>query len=180
MIAAIGAVLCGGASSRMGVDKATIEVDGVAMARRVANALVEAHCSPVVAIGGDSVELSRLGLEHVGDQFPGEGPLGGILTALTVGSPAAVVACDLPNLRPVTVAGLIAALGGHDAAIAHSGRAEPLCAVWSDRATSVLRAQFQSGERAVHRAINGLDIAWVTVSAAELRNVNTPDDLGRL
>lgn len=178
MTAPIGAVLCGGASRRMGVDKATIPVDGVAMARRVADALVEARCSPVVAIGGDSVELSRLGLEHVDDEFPGEGPLGGILTALSVGSPAAVVACDLPNLRAATVEKLIAALGDHDAAIAHTDRAEPLCAVWSDRAASVLRAQFQSGERAVHRALDGLDIAWVTVSPADLRNVNTPGDLG--
>ncbi len=180
MTAAIGAVLCGGASRRMGVDKATVEIDGVAMARRVADALVGARCSPVVAIGGDSVELSRLGLELVEDEFAGEGPLGGILTALSVGSPAAVVACDLPGLRSATVEKLIAALGKHDAAIAYSGRAEPLCAVWAYRAASGLRAHFQSGERAVHRAIDGLDIVWVTVSAAELRNVNTPDDLGSL
>lgn len=176
----IGAVLCGGASTRMGVDKATIPVGGVAMARHVANALVAACCSPVVTIGGDAAELRCLGLEHLDDQFPGEGPLGGILTALSVGSPAAVVACDLPNLQAPTVAKLIAALGGHDAAMVHSDRAEPLCAVWSARATSVLLARFESGERAVHRAIEGLDIAWVAVSAAELRNVNTPSDLGNL
>ena len=39
MTGVFGAVLCGGASSRMGVDKATIPVDGVAMARRVADVL---------------------------------------------------------------------------------------------------------------------------------------------
>jgi molybdenum cofactor guanylyltransferase len=176
----IGAVLCGGASRRMGADKATIPVAGVAMARRVADALTAAGCSPVVAVGGDTAALRALGLEYVADEFPGEGPLGGVLTALSVGSPVAVVACDLPHLRPQTLTELIEALGGHDAAVARSDRAEPLCAVWSDRAASLLRAQFQAGERAMHRAITDLDIAWVTVPATDLTNINTPIDLGNL
>ena len=173
----IGAVLCGGASRRMGADKATIEVDGTSMARRVADVLTAAGCSPVVAIGGDLSALKRLGLEFVGDEFPGEGPLGGILTALAAGAPAAVVACDLPRLRSATVAALIVAVDGHDAAIAFSDRAEPLCAVWSGSAATALRTKFEAGERAVHRAIEGLDIAWVPVASAELGNVNTPGDL---
>ena len=73
-----------------------------------------------------------------------------------------MVACDLPGLSAATVKSLLDALGDHDAAIAFSDRAEPLCAVWSDRAVPVLRARFQAGERAMHRAIDGLDIAWVT------------------
>lgn len=176
----IGAVLCGGASRRMGADKATILVDGVAMARRVADALAAAGCSRVIAIGGDAPALDGLGLEPVDDEFPGEGPLGGILTALALGSPAAVVACDLPNLRSQTLAALGLALGAHDAAIARTDRPEPLCAVWSTGAATLLRTRFDSGERAVHRAIEGLDIAWVTVPADEVRNINTRDDLGSL
>jgi molybdopterin-guanine dinucleotide biosynthesis protein A len=180
MTAPIGAVLCGGASRRMGVDKATIPIAGVPMARRVADALIAAGCAPVVAVGGDRLELARLGLEYVDDDFPGEGPLGGILTALSVGSPAAVVACDLPNLQAATITELIAALGQHEAAIAYTDRAEPLCAVWSDRAAAALLARFQSGERAMHRAIEGLDVGWVAASAADLRNINTRSDLGNL
>lgn len=176
----IGAVLCGGASRRMGADKATIPVAGVAMARRTADALAAAGCSPVMAIGGDPVELNRLGLECIADDFPGEGPLGGVLTALAIGSPVVVVACDLPNLRAETVKGLIEALRHHDAAVARSDRVEPLCGVWSDGAAPLLRARFQAGERAMHRAIEGLDIAWVTVSAMDLANINTPIDLGNL
>jgi molybdopterin-guanine dinucleotide biosynthesis protein A len=173
----IGAVLCGGASRRMGTDKAMLQVSGVAMARRVADALVAAGCSPVVAIGGDPTELATLGLEYRADDHPGEGPLGGVLTALSVGSPVVVAACDLADLGPSTVRSLIAALDDHEAAIAFSDRAEPLCAIWSHRAAPVLRGRFEAGERAMHRAIEGLDIAWVTVAPGDLRNVNTPDDL---
>ena len=175
----IGAVLCGGASRRMGVDKATLQVGGTAMARRVADALSAAGCSPVVAIGGDTAALADLGLDVVIDEFPGEGPLGGVLTALSLGSPVMVAACDLADLGAATVTRLVAALGDHDASIAFSDRAEPLCAIWSDQATPVLRSRFQAGERAMHRAIEGLDVAWVDVSAEGLRNVNSPGDLER-
>ncbi len=161
----------------MGIDKALIQIEGVAMARRVADVLAAAGCQRVVAVGGDRPAIGRLGLELVDDAFPGEGPLGGILTALAIGAPAVVVACDLPRLQSVTVAALIAAIDGHHAAIAFSVRAEPLCAVWTADAVTSLRAKFDSGERAVHRAIDGLDIAWVPVAVADLRNVNTPGDL---
>jgi molybdenum cofactor guanylyltransferase len=176
----LGAVLCGGASRRMGVDKATLQIDGVAMARRVADVLVAAGCSPVVAIGGNQTQMLDLGLEFVADDSPGEGPLGGILTALSVAAPALVVACDLPYLRPDTLSAVVRSLGEHDAAVAFTDRAEPLCALWSDSAAGYLRAQFQAGERALHRAIGGLDIAWVKVPLAELRNINMPGDLGSL
>ena len=45
----------------MGTDKAFVEVDGVAMAERVATALVAGGCEPVVLVGGDHVLLARLG-----------------------------------------------------------------------------------------------------------------------
>jgi molybdopterin-guanine dinucleotide biosynthesis protein A len=72
---------------------------------------------------------------------------------------------------------LVDALGIHDAAIARSERAQPLCAVWSHGAASPLQDQFRSGERAMHRAIDGLDIAWVDVPEADLENINAPADL---
>jgi molybdenum cofactor guanylyltransferase len=176
----IGAVLCGGASRRMGRDKAMVAVDGVVMARRMADLLVKAGCADVVAIGGDAPGLAAAGLECLRDRYPGEGPLGGILTALSYGAPCLVVACDLPQLGSASLIDVVATLGSHDAAMARSDRPEPLCAAWSARAAGSLQRHFDSGERAVHRAIVDLDIAWVTLPAAELRNVNTPDDLRSL
>jgi molybdopterin-guanine dinucleotide biosynthesis protein A len=180
MAALLGAVLCGGASTRMGVDKATLEVDGVPMASLVVDVLVAAGCSPVVAIGGDSAALRRHGIDCIEDEFPGEGPLGGVLTALSLAAPAVIVACDLPYIRAATVEALLAALAGHDAAIARTDRAHPLCAVWSSAAAPLLMSRFLAGERSMHRAIEGLDVAWVEASEHDLRNVNTPADLHSL
>ena len=51
------------------------------MAVRVARALAAAGAEPVLAIGGDGDALERLGMAWQPDRFPGEGPLGGLLTA---------------------------------------------------------------------------------------------------
>ncbi|HLM64354.1 MAG TPA: molybdenum cofactor guanylyltransferase [Acidimicrobiales bacterium] len=76
------AVLCGGASRRMGQDKAFLVVEGEAMVVRVARALRGAGAGEVVAVGGDAAGLRGLGLAHLPDDHPGDGPLGGVLTAL--------------------------------------------------------------------------------------------------
>ena len=79
----VGAVLAGGASSRMGTDKAFIEMDGVPMVVRATDALHAAGAAPTLVIGGDRARLSALGLVVVPDRYPGQGPLGGVITALS-------------------------------------------------------------------------------------------------
>ena len=184
----VGAVLTGGASRRMGRDMAQLEVDGVAMARRVASALSAGGCDPVFAVGGDPGALGVLGLDVVADQWPGEGPLGAIVTALTrtatlaPGSSTFVAACDLPLLDGATVRALVAAAaapGSVSAAVvaARTRAIEPLCAIWRPAALPLLRASFDDGERSVVRALERLLVATEDVDANALRNVNVPADV---
>lgn len=174
----------------MGRDKATLDVDGVPMAARVAAALRAAGCTSVVAIGGDRVGLAALGLDRVDDDHPGEGPLGGILTALrwfrsstadAAATRLVVVSCDVPWLTAEVVRQLIdAAAPANAVVVAHSTRREPLCAVWPLPAPAALVAAFAAGERAVHRALAVMEVVEVGVDPVALRNVNTPADvLGR-
>jgi molybdopterin-guanine dinucleotide biosynthesis protein A len=72
-----GAVLCGGASRRMGRDKALLPLDGLPLAVRVAQALGEAGAAEVVAVGGDRDGLASWDLPAVPDRWPGEGRAGG-------------------------------------------------------------------------------------------------------
>jgi molybdopterin-guanine dinucleotide biosynthesis protein A len=71
----------------MGRDKAFVVVDGEPMVVRVARALQGAGAAEVVAVGGDEAGLSAVGLAHLPDDHPGEGPLGGVLTALRLVGP---------------------------------------------------------------------------------------------
>ncbi len=167
----------------MGRDKALVEVDGMPMSVRVAGVLRAAGASPVLAIGGDEAALGALGLSWCADRYPGEGPLGGVLSAfeaLPDSELIAVLATDLPTVSSEVVVALVDAVDGHDLAAAATDRLEPLCAVWRRAAClAVLGAAFEQGERAVHRALAGLDLALVRVEPSMLRNVNAPGDLGR-
>jgi molybdenum cofactor guanylyltransferase len=186
-----GAVLAGGASSRMGRDKAVIDVAGRPMVVRVLDALRGAGAADTAVIGGDAGALERLGLMVVPDGWPGRGPLGGILTAFAW-SPqpiVAVLACDLAFLVPDVIADLHGALQGlrqeagrqADVAMAVTDRREPLCAMWRiPSCEPALIEAFTAGERAVHRALGALNVVEVAVAPARLRNVNTETELGGL
>lgn len=179
-----GFVLCGGASRRMGRDKATLAVDGVPMARRVAEALFDAGLHDVVAVGGDPSLGRELGLSHVEDRWPGEGPLGGIITALDVAGPeasAVILSCDLLAPSPEAVRHVLAirARADADAAVpVAAGRRQWMHAAWHGRVRTILGDVFESGERSVVGAVLGLRMVTVDdVAVAALADADTPDDL---
>lgn len=181
----VGAVLTGGASRRMGRTKAVIDVEGLPMARRVIAALEGVGCAAVTAIGGDPDELSSLGVAVIPDDHPGEGPLGGIATALRSyrSHPSAdvlVVACDLPFVGVDDLDRLVAAARTRhdvDVVVARTSRREPGCVLWRPSSRAVVRSAFDTGERAVHRVLDVLRVAEVDLPVASLRNINTPTDL---
>ena len=163
----------------MGSDKALLRWQGVPMASRVSAALGEAGCDPVVAIGGDAQALSALGFDVVADRWPGEGPLGGVITALRhlPGAVVMVVSCDLPRLSPGTVSTVLAALGDNEASVPITDRPEPLCAAWSRSALPTLEAAFEQGERSLRGVLDRIQVAHPRVDRQDLTNVNTPRDL---
>jgi molybdopterin-guanine dinucleotide biosynthesis protein A len=176
-----GVVLTGGASSRMGTDKAFIEIDGRALALRVADALVGAGADPILAIGGDLDRLRTLGLDARPDRASDLGPLAGIVTALeqTDAEVVVVAACDLVSITAVAVSELLDALTDDaDAVIPRSDRLEPLMAAYRRRCLDHLRNELDEGERAPHRAVEGLAVVQVRLQHDEaLRDADNPGDL---
>jgi molybdenum cofactor guanylyltransferase len=175
-----GAVLTGGHSRRMGTDKALLDIDGVPMAERVAAAVAAGGCAPVAFVGGDEAALRAHSRRWIPDRWPGEGPLGGVLTALLeLDSDVLVTACDLIDLDAATVAAVLAAADatGADVAVARSTRVEPALARWSGSARPTIEARFAAGERALHRVLLELSVVEVAVEPARLRNINAPADL---
>lgn len=178
-----GAVLCGGRSSRMGTDKALVEVAGVAMAVRVARALADAGCVTVSAVGGDSSALEALGLSVTADEWPGEGPLAGIVAALRAADEVdavAVMACDMPYLSAASVRKLVDGLAASSeaaVAVAITDRLQPLCAVWRRSASHSLASMLQTGERRMQVVLAAMDAVHVSVNLQDVANMNTPADL---
>jgi molybdopterin-guanine dinucleotide biosynthesis protein A len=122
----------------------------------------------------------------VADAHPGEGPLGGVVTALDwCAAPICVVlACDLPHLDPADLRRLVAALDADPtvavAALTGPAGPEPLVAAWRTGGTTAVQAAFDGGERAPHRVLSELPGGCLTVTTTDpgrLLNVNTADDL---
>ena len=165
----------------MGRPKPFVPVDGVPMARRVADALLTGGCSEVVAVGGDPDALAALGLEVVADQWPGEGPLGAVTTALDAGRDrradrVVVAPCDLPFVTGPTIAALLASPG--DVVVAVAERVQPLLSVWTTGLAGHLRTEFEAGERRILSVLDRLPgVVQAVVAPSDLVNVNGPDDL---
>ena len=166
----------------MGVDKATLVVSGRPLAAIAGAALGEAGAAEVLAVGGDPAAAAAVGLEHVADRWPGEGPLGALVTVLdhAVHDVVVVLACDMPRVTRSAVVEVLFGLDATvDAAVADAGdRLHPLLGAYRRSSLHPLRAAFEGGERSMTGALARIRVAAVPLSRpAWAFNANTPDDL---
>jgi molybdenum cofactor guanylyltransferase len=149
------AVLAGGASRRMGRDKATLAVGGVALAAGVLAAAAEV-ADPVVLVAPQGHPARRLHPRVVTD--PGEGPLAALAAALEAleAGHVLVLAADHPGLAVELLAQLVAlAPGGEAVACRRGPRLEPLVAVYR-RAPALAAARARLAGPAGDRSLLGL------------------------
>jgi molybdenum cofactor guanylyltransferase len=175
--------LTGGRSRRFGRPKAIEPVRDQPMAAIVASVLAQAGLDPVQFIGGDPDMLGELGCVVIPDLWPGEGPLGGVITALRAAqTDVLVAACDLPVLDVATVSAVLAA--GADpqvgAAVAVTdGRHVPLVR-WNRSALPMLESRFALGERSLRGVLDHVGAVAVPVERHLVQDVDTPDQLNQL
>ncbi len=178
-----GAVLAGGASRRMGTDKAFIEIDGSTLLQRVGRALYDAGATSVFVVGGDSTRVYELGLCFVEDIWPAQGPLAGIISALrhTKANTLAILSCDLLQPSAATILLLREAIGESDVVVPKfESQAQWLHAVWNKRCLPHLEHKFFSGARAPKQAVKGLSVSELTFTKTnDFRDADEPSDLGQ-
>ena len=188
----IGFVQAGGASTRFGSDKALVRLDGKTMLARTTE-IVAAVCDSVqiVAPAGKYPNPPAV---VCADRYPGDGPLGGILTALSVisasfaGNPwALIVSCDMPFLTGDFLSHLRRRAENSTAQVVvpeSSNGLEPLCAAWHVHALSQVQAAFDAGIRKVTEVIKRLPVevldqsAWTgfDIEGRLFWNMNTQED----
>ena len=183
-----GFILAGGQSSRMGRDKVMLEINGVTMLDRAVGLVRSAALS--AAIVGSPAEFARSrDIRAIPDDWPGAGPLGGIATALraTQAPWNLVIACDMPYLTKQWLEFLLQRAGAANVeAIVpmNTGGAEPLCAVYHQRAEPAIRQALENGIRKITDALARLQIDYVerdTWKAFDsdgllFKNMNRPAD----
>ncbi|MFZ5597071.1 MAG: molybdenum cofactor guanylyltransferase [Bacillota bacterium] len=181
-----GIILAGGKSSRMGKDKALLEIGGLTMLERVARVLSRV-CSEIIVAGGNNTGSSFPGFKTVPDIHSGCGPLCGLHAGLTAAKNnfSFVLPCDLPFPNEKLIKRIIDSYEeGYDAIILKTGQyLEPLFSLYGK---AYIRAAESCINKGIYKVTAPLSlIRWkkVTVTPGELPgldksliNVNTPED----
>ena len=188
-----GVILAGGASSRMGAEKAFSALSGRPMIAHVIERLAPQVDQLVISANGAPARFAAFGLPLLADPIaePGaerQGPLAGLLAALRYakaeGFAALVTApADAPFLPASLISRLCAAHSSHHlVCLARSASGlEPLFGLWRTAALAGAETAFVHGERAMHRLAASLGYAEAAFTsegdAIGFANVNSPTEL---
>jgi molybdopterin-guanine dinucleotide biosynthesis protein A len=192
-----GVVLAGGASLRMGRDKATMQVppallgdrDGspITMVEQVVS-VVGQRCEPVFVVAAPGQSLPQLPAQVVRDEVRGQGPLlatgRGLRAAAEAGAKRAFLcAADMPLLS----ADLIDLLEERaieldaDVVLPWDGRDHYLAAVYRTELAAKVDALIDAGERNMRALVDRIDAQRIVIpQARSLANVNSAADLRTL
>lgn len=191
----IAAILAGGESRRMGRDKASLpslENDSITFLQRTIHLAAQATEATLV-IGRTNPQKQPLqGVFYIPDDNPGQGPAGGLSTALRwvqENSPAENVSvlalsCDMPLLSQNSLdwIGKISRENpGRDGiCVLNDERLEPLFSVYRLSCRELLDKRLEMGKRSLIGLLDEGDFYSVNLPqnlSSELHNVNSEDDL---
>ncbi|TCR83943.1 molybdenum cofactor guanylyltransferase MobA [Rhizobium sp. BK376] len=188
-------ILAGGLSSRMGRNKALVEIGGVTMLTRIAHRIAEQ--TTAVSLNADPERPKTNDLRLVPDTIEGKaGPLAGILAAMRdaaathpMATHVATVPIDCPFFPRDLLARLAEVLGGPDemAIPASGGQDHPVFGLWPVSAANDLEAWLTHTDQ--HRRVRDflrpytvteVNFPLIETSAGPFDpffNVNRPEDI---
>ena len=186
-----GLLLTGGASRRMGEDKALIEVGGRRLVDHAA-ALLTAVADPVIEVGP-----GWSGLPAVREDPPGSGPLAalgagaGALRAAGHDGAVLVLAVDMPRVGVELLRFLAGRPGTTTAVPRAGGHPQPMCARYGPDVLAAVDERLAAGGRSLRDLLETLAASgavswvepeeWEPVAGPEaFADVDTPEDLRRL
>lgn len=186
-----GYILAGGMSSRLGHDKALVELAGRPLLLHM-QALLSTVVSRVTVVA--PLRYSALGVRMIPDEWPGYGPLGGIATALRhtgLELPECgwnlILGCDMPFLTKDWLEYLAGRTRNTiaDVVVPQTSRGlEPLCAAYHTRCAAALAVALDRGVRKITDGLKSLAVEYVDEPAWKqfdsrgtlFKNINTPED----
>lgn len=180
-------ILAGGKSTRMGADKAFVQLHGQTLLARSLH--LARSITSKVAIVGSASKFSAFP-RVVEDRFPECGPLGGIHAAL-MASPSqlnVIVAVDIPFISKELLQFLVECARNSCATVTvpcAGGRLQPLCAVYCPEFGGVAEEALKSGHYKIDALFDKVTVRVVEedalvaagFTAPMFRNLNTKEDL---
>jgi molybdenum cofactor guanylyltransferase len=179
----------GGESRRMGVDKATLTLNGEPLWSRQIRILRELHPANVMVSARNKPDWCPDEIEVALDEPPSRGPLSGLVAALEKirTTHLLALAIDLPRITSAHLKELWAlAEPGVGIVPQNDGRSEPLCAIYPAEALNALREGLSEKDVSLGRFIMTLAaqkrFRFYTVAESErslYQNINTPEEWSR-
>ncbi len=186
------ALLAGGMSTRLGQDKASLEVGGMPLWRRQVD-LLRSIGGPVAVSAPERPPWLAVGQSFVQDHPAAHGPMAGLLASLEWaaergGSHVLALAVDMPRMSPQIVQKLAGACRPGEGVIPASGSLfEPLCAVYPVAAIPVLLEFARDGHWKLQDVVRNLIARGLLMSqslsveeSSLFFNLDSPDDLAAL
>lgn len=179
-------ILAGGASKRMGRDKANILLGDLTLLQHVIAAMQRVFPEVIVSVREYRPEVD---LPQVCDQPGVEGPLAGVLAALSqVKTPwAFIVACDMPFVRPSMIESIAPYRAGHQAVVpVIQGHAQPMAAFYAREVLTVIRTHLAGGGKNSLRAVfaqlsvhyvETTELAQIDPALRSFLDMDTPQDV---
>lgn len=170
-----GIVLAGGASRRMGTDKAALELGSSSVLDIIAGELSSITSQVYIATGSVCREEMASEYIKVNDIYPGSGPLAGIQAGMLRGEADlyVVVSCDIPLIRAELLSAMVEVLevsldSGIQALVPQiKGQIHPLAAVYHHSMIDTLETQLREDNRRVRDALSKVSVRYVTESELE-------------
>lgn len=181
---ATGFAVAGGASRRMGRDKALLPWGASTLLDHALDRLRDA-CGTAVILSGDHPRYLDRGAPVVTDAASGAGPLGALVAALDRAELALMLAVDIPFAPVALLRHLVERAHGVDVVVpVAAGRDHPLCAVYRRSCAGHARSRLASGELRMTSfwpdvrvlRLPEAELAAFGDPAALLRNLNTWKD----
>lgn len=183
-----GVVLAGGASRRMGRDKATLTVAGLFDGRTLVEHLVSVvaqRCDPVYVVAAQGQMLPDLPAQVLRDEVPGLGPLPAVGLGLRIAGSAGaqrafVCAVDMPFLTPALIDQLAESVRvpRADIVLPSADRDHYLAAVYRTALADTVAALVATGERRMGALVARVEVQRIVpADSTALANLNSPDDV---
>jgi len=164
-----GVILAGGASRRMGRNKALLNLAGQPLISVIAGRL-RTVVDEVIIAANDTARYAAFADRCVPDVYPGVGTLGGIHAGLQAAAYplVVIVACDMPFLNPDLLGWFVQAAAGTNGAgqadlvvLKHDKGVEPLHAVYRKSCLPAIEATIRSGERCAFAFYDQIRVRYV-------------------
>lgn len=185
---ATGIILAGGKSSRMGKNKALLEIKGKTVIENVVAELQPA-VNNIIIVTNSFEEYRFLGLPMVEDLWKGKGPLAGIQAGLEASTTEKnlVVACDMPFISAKLGTVLLNQLAHYQVAVPEiSDQLHPLFAAYRKEISGEIERALEEDQLRIRGIFRNLQVKkmdqvelskfGISMNDSDLFNMNHPEE----